>query len=67
MKALAWCPFQSNLLASGGGTADRSIRFWNTITGAHLNAIDTHSQAGPPPPWIVVGFTTRGVLFYDSS
>ena len=48
VKALAWCPFQSNLLASGGGTADRSIRFWNTITGAHLNAIDTHSQARLP-------------------
>lgn len=44
VKALAWCPFQSNLLASGGGTADRCIRFWNTITGAHLNAVDTHSQ-----------------------
>jgi WD40 repeat protein len=27
VKALAWCPFQSNLLASGGGTADRCIRW----------------------------------------
>ncbi|KAI8468545.1 MAG: activator and specificity subunit of anaphase promoting complex [Monoraphidium minutum] len=44
VKALAWCPFQSNLLASGGGTADRHIRFWNTLTGAQLNAIDTGSQ-----------------------
>ncbi|KAL2653120.1 hypothetical protein R1flu_021248 [Riccia fluitans] len=44
VKALAWCPFQSNLLASGGGTADRCIRFWNTQTGACLNTIDTHSQ-----------------------
>lgn len=44
VKAVAWCPFQSNLLASGGGTADRCIRFWNTITGAHLNAVDTNSQ-----------------------
>lgn len=26
VKAIAWCPFQSNLLASGGGTADRTIR-----------------------------------------
>ncbi|CAL8466961.1 g6497 [Coccomyxa elongata] len=34
----------SNLLASGGGTADRSIKFWNTHTGALLNSIDTHSQ-----------------------
>lgn len=44
VKALAWCPFQSNLLASGGGTADRHIRFWNTMTGAQLNQIDTGSQ-----------------------
>ena len=44
VKALAWCPFQSNLLASGGGTADRCIKFWNTHTGACLNSIDTHSQ-----------------------
>lgn len=44
VKALAWCPFQSNLLASGGGTADRSIKFWNTHTGALLNSIDTGSQ-----------------------
>jgi len=44
VKALAWCPFQSNLLASGGGTADRCIKFWNSNTGAVLNSIDTHSQ-----------------------
>lgn len=30
VKALAWSPHQSGLLASGGGTADRTIRFWNT-------------------------------------
>ena len=44
VKALAWCPWQKNLLASGGGTADRCIRFWNATTGACLNEIDTHSQ-----------------------
>lgn len=44
VKALAWCPFQSNLLASGGGTADRCIKFTNTHTGAVLNSIDTASQ-----------------------
>ncbi|CAG9462587.1 unnamed protein product [Pedinophyceae sp. YPF-701] len=44
VKALAWCPFQSNLLASGGGSSDRCIRFWNTTTGALLNTIDTGSQ-----------------------
>ncbi|KAG0475290.1 hypothetical protein HPP92_014976 [Vanilla planifolia] len=44
VKALAWCPFQSNLLASGGGGTDRCIKFWNTLTGACLNSIDTGSQ-----------------------
>lgn len=44
VKALAWCPFQANLLASGGGTADRCIKFWNTHTGAMLNSVDTQSQ-----------------------
>ncbi|KAG6542516.1 hypothetical protein Mapa_015986 [Marchantia paleacea] len=44
VKALAWCPFQANLLASGGGTADRCIKFWNTHTGACVNSIDTQSQ-----------------------
>ncbi|KAL3912267.1 MAG: hypothetical protein SGPRY_008393 [Prymnesium sp.] len=39
VKALAWCPWQKNLLASGGGTADRMIRFWNTNSGACLNAV----------------------------
>ena len=43
-QALAWCPFQSNLLASGGGTADRCIKTWNTHTGAMLNSVDTKSQ-----------------------
>lgn len=30
VKALSWSPHQHGLLASGGGTADRCIRFWNT-------------------------------------
>ncbi|KAH6760885.1 Transducin family protein / WD-40 repeat family protein [Perilla frutescens var. frutescens] len=44
VKALSWCPFQSNLLASGGGLGDECIRFWNTKTGACLNSVDTGSQ-----------------------
>ncbi|KAH0849014.1 hypothetical protein HID58_090454, partial [Brassica napus] len=44
VKALAWCPFQSDLLASGGGAEDRKIKFWNTRTGACLNSLDTASQ-----------------------
>eukprot|EP00941_MAST-03F_sp_MAST-3F-sp1_P003620 g3620.t1 len=44
VKALAWCPLQRNLLASGGGTADKCIKFWNSANGAMLNSIDTGSQ-----------------------
>jgi cell division cycle 20-like protein 1 (cofactor of APC complex) len=44
VKAIAWSPHQHGLLASGGGTADRCIRFWNTHTNTALNAIDTGSQ-----------------------
>ncbi|KAK6937151.1 WD40 repeat, partial [Dillenia turbinata] len=44
VKALAWSPFQGNLLASGGGDGDGCIKFWNTHTGACLNSTDTGSQ-----------------------
>lgn len=44
VKALAWSPHEKNLLATGGGTADRHIRFWNANTGIQLNSIDTGSQ-----------------------
>lgn len=44
VKALAWCPFQGNLLASGGDADDCSIKFWNTQTGDRLNSVNTGSQ-----------------------
>ncbi|CAO2817099.1 unnamed protein product [Amaranthus hypochondriacus] len=44
VKAITWSPHQSGLLASGGGTADRCIRFWNTTNGNQINSIDTGSQ-----------------------
>lgn len=44
VKAIAWSPHQHNLLASGGGTADRSIKFWNTATGSMIKEVDTGSQ-----------------------
>lgn len=43
VKAIAWSPPQHSLLASGGGTADRTIRFWNTNTHEQVNYIDTGS------------------------
>ena len=44
VKALAWSPHQQGLLASGGGTQDRCIRFWNVQTGTCLSSVDTGSQ-----------------------
>lgn len=44
VKAIAWSPHQHGLLASGGGTADRCIRFWNTLSGTGLSCVDTGSQ-----------------------
>ncbi|XP_030754686.1 cell division cycle protein 20 homolog [Sitophilus oryzae] len=44
VKALAWCPWQPHILASGGGTADRHIRVWNCNTGSCVNATDAKSQ-----------------------
>ena len=44
VKAMAWSPHQHGLLVSGGGTADRTIRFRNTLTGTTLNTVDVGSQ-----------------------
>mgnify|MGYP000859498876 FL=1 len=33
VKAMAWSPHQHGMLVSGGGTAYRTIRFWNTLNG----------------------------------
>lgn len=51
VKAVAWSPHTHGLLASGGGTADRHIRFWNTRTAAgsasgsaSLHSVHTGSQ-----------------------
>ncbi|XP_031636529.1 cell division cycle protein 20 homolog isoform X3 [Contarinia nasturtii] len=44
VRALAWCPWQPNVLASGGGTADRCIKFWNVNNGTLIDSIDSKSQ-----------------------
>ncbi len=44
VKALAWSPHKAGLLASGGGSADRCLRFWDTDTGEPLACFDTGSQ-----------------------
>ncbi|TKR93854.1 hypothetical protein L596_008232 [Steinernema carpocapsae] len=44
IKALAWSPHNRGLLVSGGGTQDRTLRFWNVLTGHELYSKDTGSQ-----------------------
>ncbi|XP_034039609.1 cell division cycle protein 20 homolog [Thalassophryne amazonica] len=44
VKALAWCPWQPNVLASGGGTSDRHIRIWNVNSTGCIGSLDTQSQ-----------------------
>ncbi|KAJ2914968.1 hypothetical protein MD484_g5466, partial [Candolleomyces efflorescens] len=44
VKAIAWCPWQPSLLASGGGTNDATVHIWNSTTGARLHTVRTPSQ-----------------------
>lgn len=44
VKALAWSPHDRHVLATGAGTADRCIRFYDTQAGLLQNTIDTQSQ-----------------------
>lgn len=43
-RTIAWCPWKSNVLASGGGIIDRYIKLWNTYSGKCTRSIDTKSQ-----------------------
>ncbi|GAV03173.1 hypothetical protein RvY_13639 [Ramazzottius varieornatus] len=44
VKAVAWCPWQPSVVASGGGTADRTIKLWNVQMGSMITSKDTGSQ-----------------------
>lgn len=44
VKALAWCPWQSSMLATGGGTKDGKIHLWSVASGARLASVDTRAQ-----------------------
>jgi len=44
VKSLAWDPHVSGVLATGGGTQGKHIRFWNVINGSMLHELDTGSQ-----------------------
>eukprot|EP00923_Selenidium_pygospionis_P028330 GHVN01050967.1.p1 GENE.GHVN01050967.1~~GHVN01050967.1.p1 ORF type:complete len:164 (+),score=19.84 GHVN01050967.1:633-1124(+) len=46
VKAIAWSPHSLGVVASGGGTADRRIKMWNTQLGTSVStkSLDTGSQ-----------------------
>lgn len=44
VKAMAWCPSNPSLLATGGGSQDRCIRIFNITTGACTACVDTKAQ-----------------------
>lgn len=44
LQAIAWCPWQPSVVASGGGLADRTIKLWNINMGSLLTSKDTGSQ-----------------------
>jgi len=44
VKAVSWCPWQNNVLATAGGTVDRTVRIWNTASMTQLQSFDTGSQ-----------------------
>lgn len=54
IKALAWSPHQRGLLASGGGTADRTIKFWCTRASSAVAVVAPSSSfsatVGEPTP-----------------
>lgn len=45
VKALAWCPYNYDVLASGGGTGDGFLKIWNIQNGTCVSSIDTFAQA----------------------
>ncbi|KAL1879095.1 hypothetical protein VTK73DRAFT_7319 [Phialemonium thermophilum] len=44
VKAIAFCPWQQGLVATGGGSHDKCIHFFHTSTGAQLAGIDVSAQ-----------------------
>ncbi|CAO3616116.1 unnamed protein product [Cunninghamella echinulata] len=44
IKALAWCPWNNHVLATGGGREDKNIHFWNVSTTTRVHSVSTGSQ-----------------------
>lgn len=44
VKALDWCPWKTGMLATGGGSKDKTIRFWDVDNGKTVKTVDVNSQ-----------------------
>ena len=44
IKAIAFCPWQRGLIATGGGSNDRAIHFYHTFSGGCLATINVQAQ-----------------------
>ncbi|WUR04962.1 WD40 repeat domain-containing protein [Vairimorpha necatrix] len=44
VKALAWCPWKTGILASGGGTKDKCIKMWDIYDGKKIGETQVNSQ-----------------------
>lgn len=42
--AIAWSPHDRHVLATGGGSSDKCLKFWNTISGTCISSVNTNSQ-----------------------
>lgn len=43
VKAISWCPWNLNHIASGGGLKDHKITIWNIATRGAISSVDTGS------------------------
>jgi len=44
VKAIAWSPYRRGRFVSGGGTADRTLRFWDSKSLSCMGVVETGSQ-----------------------
>ncbi|XP_059192747.1 cell division cycle protein 20 homolog B-like [Centropristis striata] len=44
VKAMAWCPWQRKMIATGGGWKDGELRIWDTASGTCVTSANTNSQ-----------------------
>lgn len=44
VKAIDWCPWKSNVLCTGGGAKDKTIKSWDADSGELISSTNVNSQ-----------------------